>query len=516
MTSKSAICLSVLAATALARGYIKKDLHKDHDRPLSRRELSAEQLDRNLTESEQRNVSEAPDCERSDTHTGQLYMLDVSVGTPPQSFKLQLDTGSSSMWMPDASVPKCSLPDQCPGGSLTPGNSSTFRYITEDGVFYIGYRDGTGAAGDYFTDVVHVGDFKVDAGLMYIGLATVLQECKILLNDGLGLVGVGYASNQAQGSYFRERGMRSLTLVQGMVKNSDIARQAYSLYLNDYYNGKGSIIFGGVDTEKYTGNLVALPVQPTWDAISNYSEFNVALTGISIEDNNEIRLLTDETFQRPALLDSGATSAYLPTATFKKISSSLSVSHGWAPCSYANTSASLTFSFGSPGGPSVKVPVSSLIGALRSWPFEDGTPACRFGIHDAGDGGVVLGDAFMRNGYFVYDLDNNVVAIAQAKLNATEEAITKIPGGTAIPGCSSTDTLILAQQTTAVTEPAPGAQTSAVGSSVVARTPTSGLEPVATVVLPGGSKRGAVCVGTEKLDVAVMLAIGALGLVGML
>ena len=48
-----------------------------------------------------------------------------------------------------------------------------------------------------------------------------------------------------------------------MVLNGDIDRESYSLYLNDQANGNGVIIFGGVDTTKYTGDLVALQVLPT-------------------------------------------------------------------------------------------------------------------------------------------------------------------------------------------------------------------------------------------------------------
>ena len=185
------------------------------------------------------------------------------------------------------------------------GESSTYTQITKDGVFNISYVDGTGSAGLYFTDVVHVGEFTIDTGLMYLGLATVLQDGDYA-NDGTGVVGIGYVLRQAQEGYFLEQGAESLTLIQGMVNSSAIARQAYSLYLNDYYNGKGVIIFGGVDFDKYTGNLVALQVQPTiYYGIPVYLDLSVALTGISIEDDNGIRPLTDETFQWRAVLDSG-------------------------------------------------------------------------------------------------------------------------------------------------------------------------------------------------------------------
>ena len=109
------------------------------------------------------------------------------------------------------------------------------------------------------------------------------------------------------------------TLVQAMVLNGDIDRESYSLYLNDQANGNGVIIFGGVDTTKYTGDLVALQVLPTNNGYSRYSAFNVALTGISIQDDSGTRLLTDDNWQTPALLDSGTTITYLPPVVFNAI-----------------------------------------------------------------------------------------------------------------------------------------------------------------------------------------------------
>lgn len=57
---------------------------------------------------------------------------------------------------------------------------------------------------------------------------------------------------------------------------------------------------------------------------------------------------------------------------------------------------------------------------------------------------VMLGNSFMRSGYFVYDLENHVVAIAQAAPNATKEDITSMePSGTEIPGCTITNTFTM-------------------------------------------------------------------------
>ena len=40
----------------------------------------------------------------------------------------------------------------------------------------------------------------------------------------------------------------------------------------------------------------------------------------------------------------------------------------------------------------------------------------------------------------LYDLENNQAALAQAKLNSTDQSITAIPSGTEIPGCTRTAT----------------------------------------------------------------------------
>jgi hypothetical protein len=39
-----------------------------------------------------------------------------------------------------------------------------------------------------------------------------------------------------------------------------IARRAYSLYLNDDRTDTGVILFGGIDSTKYTGELVSIPI----------------------------------------------------------------------------------------------------------------------------------------------------------------------------------------------------------------------------------------------------------------
>lgn len=386
----------------------------------------------------------------------------MTIGTPPQPFRLQLDTGSSDLWVAATNTTACQTQQGgCPGGSLDIEASSTFQ-VTIPEAFQITYGDGTNDAGDFFTDEVTVGESKFAPGAMTLGLATFVGNgTDDFANDGHGLVGVGYHANSVSFAAATAANLSALTIVEAMVENADIDRVSYSLYLNTQESGEGAVVFGGIDTAKYEGDLVALQVHPNEDGV--YAEFNVALTGISfIDEDGTTTVLTKDDFAVPALLDSGTVAQRLPTDVYQQIFQGLRVEQGYVPCSYAQSNASMVYYFGGKGGPSITVPISATLMGVGQDTFEDGTPSCPFLVNEAPqDTGVILGDSFMRSGYFVYDLENNLVALAQAKLNVTEEKIVAIPSGTELPGCTSTNTLVVS-----VTATASGAAASTTGAGV--------------------------------------------------
>lgn len=245
-----------------SKGYLKLDFDTERigRRNLMPRQLEEEDLDQNITLTDMRN----------------LYWLNLEIGTPPQPFRLQIDTGSSNLWVPDSGVRQCR--NQCPGGFFTVRNSDTYSLLEAD-QFEISYLDGTGAMGDFFSDAVTIGDSRIDPGVMALGLATSLQDGAALKNDGQGLVGIGYWINQAGVDILATAINEPPTLVQAMVAKGDINRESYSVYLNDVENGTGSIIFGGVDSNQYTGDLVALQTIPDPEigeigiaGLANYSQ----------------------------------------------------------------------------------------------------------------------------------------------------------------------------------------------------------------------------------------------------
>ena len=119
------------------------------------------------------------------------------------------------------------------------------------------------------------------------------------------------------------------SVMETLVNQSKINSQAYSLWLNDLKANTGSILFGGIDTSKYNGPLVTLPLQS--DSQTNaITSFSVAFTGFSIgTPKGEETNFVPQNFAEAAVLDSGTSNlvcindsaprwinAYLPCRSF--------------------------------------------------------------------------------------------------------------------------------------------------------------------------------------------------------
>jgi hypothetical protein len=73
-----------------------------------------------------------------------------------------------------------------------------------------------------------------------------------------------------------------MTVIESLVSAGLTERAAFSLWLNDLNAGIGSILFGGVDTDKYTGDLISLPI--VTDSYTNMKDrYLVTLTSASVK-----------------------------------------------------------------------------------------------------------------------------------------------------------------------------------------------------------------------------------------
>lgn len=395
----------------------------------------------------------------------------------------------------------------------TSSKSSTYK-LTNKNQFNITYLDRSGAFGDYITDTISVSGATIDT--VQMGLA---HKSTI----GSGLMGIGYATNQASQSKKNVAPpFKYPSVIEKMVSAKVINRKAYSLYLNDLEASTGSIIFGGMDTDKFKGNLFQLPVVPSSypNGTVVYAELAVVLTSFSITGQlGNIANLTSATYKEPVLLDSGTTFSYLPSTLVKTIYSAINAIDDtddtglvFIDCAILSQSQKLTFNygFGGPNGIQIHVPIDELVFSLNTLLniTEEDLPAtpfpstCGFGIFpNQGKEPSILGDTFLRSAYVVYDLDSNLVGLAQTNFNSTTSSIVEFQAdATRIPQASRVASSAGVTQTAIGGSPGVGPKTG--GSS------STGSAPAGT---SSASKSHAVGLVRREVDVGALVVLGISG-----
>lgn len=354
-----------------------------------------------------------------------LYFMNATIGTPPQRFRLHLDTGSSDLWV---NVPESKLCSEngapCSvSGTYSARDSSTYTYINSD--FNITYVDGSGSSGDYVADTIKIGDVSLRDQQFGLGYISSSQE---------GILGIGYPINEVFAQY--NGGRTYPNIPQSLLNNGHINTNAYSLWLNDLDASAGSILFGGVNTGKFTGSLKTVPIIKTHGI---HAEFIIALTAVgrngktgSIARNQAI----------PALLDSGSSLMYLPNDITQSIYDAVGASYdnsqgaAFVDCDLANSDDTIDFTFSSP---TIRVAMNELVIEAG---VDRGRPVCILGIGPAGSSTPVLGDTFLRSAYVVYDMTANEISLAQTNFNSTSDNILEITNATGIPDATAVSSAV--------------------------------------------------------------------------
>ncbi|KAK8200921.1 hypothetical protein M8818_006240 [Zalaria obscura] len=361
-----------------------------------------------------------------------LYFANVSVGTPAQELLLHLDTGSSDLWVNTGTSSLCTEnSDPCSfAGTYAPNKSSTYSYVNS--LFNISYVDGSGSAGDYVTDTVSLGGVTLENQMFGIGYTSSSQE---------GIIGIGYTSNEALVQY--DDGATYANVPKHMMQSGLINTNAYSLWLNDLDASTGSILFGGVNTEKFHGTLSTVPIIQE-DGI--YAEFIIALTAIGMNGNNG-SIASD--IATAALLDSGSSLMYLPNTIAEDIFTLTGAEYdqqqgaAFVDCSMAYNDTTLDFTF---SGATISVSMSELVIVAGE---DRGQEICIIGIGLAEGTTPVLGDTFLRSAYVVYDLSNNEISLAQTNFNSTTNNIVEITNSTGVPDATGVASAVTSVATSA-------------------------------------------------------------------
>lgn len=281
-------------------------------------------------------------------------------------------------------------------------------------------------------------------------------------------------------------------------------------------------MFGGIDTAKFHGSLIVLPVQKSVN--DTYIDFTVALSSLTLTDATGKVAFSQPNLTLPVILDSGTTATYLPDSVINPILSGAGVVNDpdfglILPCSLSSSPANFSFGFGGSGGPSIVVPFGEFVTPII---LQDGSqptfkkskePICEFGLLSSGTGPILFGDTFLRSAYVVYDLANNQIGMAQTNFNASSSNVVEITG-TEIPSAAATATGIAVTQTFSGHPQETNAPTKAGGAQATGAqgSPTFNLGAGATG--SAGKQGAAVTLGKPRIG-AVTIVTGMVCLISL-
>ncbi|KAJ7673877.1 acid protease [Mycena polygramma] len=306
----------------------------------------------------------------------------ISVGTPAQSFLIDFDTGSADLWLPSSS---CTSSTCSSKSKFKVASSSTA--VKKSGTFTIEYQDESTVSGPIYTDTVTVA--KITATKQYFSPVTTLSAS--FANDPIdGILGLAFPaiSNLGHSPFF----------VTANAAGNTEANQ-FSFFLS---SSGSELYLGGNNEDLYTGDI-------EFNSIDSSQGF-WQTTGAAVKVGSSTVVSNVD-----AIIDSGNTLAYGPPADIKKLFAKVSGSKVYDssqglysfPCA---TPPSFSFNW---GGKDWSISAENInLGQTTS-----GSKDCvsSLGALDLGLGSDVwlVGDAFMKNVYTVFDFDQEAVGFAE-------------------------------------------------------------------------------------------------------
>lgn len=330
---------------------------------------------------------------------------------PAQSLSLEVDTGSSDIWVNSRTSKYCQAGNCLVGGAYDP-NSTTKVVLSND--FYCSYGEG---------DMITVVTGQIVKDSMYFSHRLVPNIQFGLAFDSdtdPGIFGVGYPANLAPPLDGTER-EGYLTFAQTLINDRIININAFSMWLDT--DDSGTILFGGVDTTRYHDKLTTVPVVRD-EETNEYLELKIMLHEISFSRDSIITKLdsSENIFPISVLLDSGSNISILPSGVVDDILKTLERVDipGLDPmvdCKLAESTMTMDFAF---DNTLIRIPIGSFV---ETWDgdTEPGTSKrlCSVPLIAAYSNVYILGAPFLRSVYVVYNLRDNEISMALARYDAS-------------------------------------------------------------------------------------------------
>lgn len=322
------------------------------------------------------------------------YFVDIGLGSGPKQVLMLLDTGAGTTWVMGS---MCKSTPCTIHNTFGPGDSSTFKPQSKD--FSIHYGSGS-VTGSLARDTVLVAGKKVT---MTIGIAnTTSDHFNHFPFDGiLGLSMATGATDNLLQTLKGEKVFKSNIMGVYVSRNSDGAN-------------KGEVTFGGINSEKYIGDISYTSVPSNSGGV-----WAIPLDDLSYDGNKA------GISGRRAYIDTGTTYIFGPpgdvAAIHKQIpgaKSSDGVTYT-APC---DSSKPLTVSF---SGNSYTIFTADWL----QTPNSNGDCISNLYGNEVVKDSWLLGATFLKNVYAVFDMDQTRIGFASRSVPPQVAAITS-PAGT--------------------------------------------------------------------------------------
>ncbi|KAG0166134.1 hypothetical protein DFQ28_009043 [Apophysomyces sp. BC1034] len=309
-----------------------------------------------------------------------MYYGQIEIGTPPQKFNLDFDTGSSDLWIASTLCQNCGSNQN----RYDPNRSSSYQ---RDGrTWRIGYGDGSQASGILGTDTVNLGGLAIRG--QTIELAQ--QESSQFQSGPMdGLLGLGF------NTITTVRGVR--TPVDNLISQGLISKPIFGVFLGKQSEGGGGeYIFGGYNPNHIGGQLTTVPVD------NSQGWYSIDIDGSSVGGRRV-------TGSFSGILDTGTSLLLLENNLARQVASAYGArDNGDGTYTIScDTSRFQPLVFNIAGGQFEVSPDSLVYGNFGG--------QCIAGFGYGGLPFSILGDTFLKNNYVIFNQGVPEVQMAPAR-----------------------------------------------------------------------------------------------------
>uniref|UniRef100_A0A8C6TX67 pepsin A n=1 Tax=Neogobius melanostomus TaxID=47308 RepID=A0A8C6TX67_9GOBI len=303
----------------------------------------------------------------------------ISIGTPPQSFSVIFDTGSSNLWVPSV---YCSS-EACENHKkFNPSLSSTFHWGNQS----LSIEYGTGSMTGYLaSDNVEVGGIMVRGQVFGVSQTEADFMAQMAADGILGLAFQTIASDDV------------VPVFNNMIKQGLVSEPLFSVYLSSNAQQGSELVLGGIDQRYYTGAI-------TWIPLSSATYWQIKMDSVTVNGQTVACAGGCQ-----AIIDTGTSLIVGPNSDIGNLNSWVGASlnqYGEAivNCQNIPNMPDVTFSL---NGHAFTVPASAYISQTSY--------GCYTGFGQGGSEPLwILGDVFIREYYAVFDTKSQSIGLAKS------------------------------------------------------------------------------------------------------